>query len=165
MRDNGLVRATPVDPADAALRLHLRDALVAASVAAACSGVPSTLHALITRADPLEATRAAGTLVLPRETRTVPLVLAAVPAHMAISLGWAVVLAVSLPRRRTVSAGALAGLAIAALDLGVFGRRFPRIRALPLWPQVADHLAYGAVVGAVVAHRRAQRDQIDANSQ
>ncbi len=49
---------------------------------------------------------------------------------------------------------ALAGLAIAALDLGVVGRRYPRIRALATMPQVLDHVAYGATVGAVLSRRR-----------
>ena len=143
----------------------LADGLSAGGLAAVLSGAPSTLHALLTGADPLEATLAAGTLVLPRETRPLPLLLVALPVHTAISLGWGVVLALGLPRRRTVAAGAFAGLAIAALDLGVVGRRFPRIRALPALPQVADHLAYGVVVGAVVARRRARRREVDADGQ
>ena len=48
---------------------------------------------------------------------------------------------------RGVRRGALAGLAIAALDLGLVGRRFPRIAALPLLPQLADHAAFGAIAG------------------
>ena len=116
--------------------------------------MPSTAHALLTGASPLEATLAAGTLVLPRETRPGPLLLAAAPAHVAISLGWGVALSLGLPRRAPLATGAVAGLAIAALDLGVVVRRYPRIRALPLWPQVADHVAYGAVVGVVLGHRR-----------
>jgi len=133
------------------------DGLAAGAVAAVLSGAPSTLHALATGASPWEATLAAGTLVLPGERRPAALVLAAVPAHTAISLGWGVVLSLVLPRQRTIAAGALAGLAIAALDLGIVGRRYPRIRALPTWPQVADHVAYGAVVGAVIARRRGGR--------
>jgi hypothetical protein len=135
----------------------IADGLIAGAVAAVVSGAPSTVHALATGRDPLEATRAAGTLLLPRETRSLPLLMAAVPVHAALSLGWGLVLAAGLPRRCTVAAGALGGLAIAALDLGVIGGRFPRLRALPQWPQVADHLAYGAAVGAVVARRRAPR--------
>jgi hypothetical protein len=76
---------------------------------------------------------------------------AGVVAHGAISLGWGVVLTVVLPRRRTVVWGALAGLVIAGLDLGVLGRRWPRIRALPTLPQVADHITFGALVGAVIS--------------
>ena len=139
----------------------LRDGLVAGGVAAVVSGAPSTVHALATGADPLEATLAAGTLVLPRERRALPLLLAAVPVHVALSLGWGVALALSLPARRTTVAGAAAGLAIAALDLGVVGRRHPRLRALPTGPQLADHVAFGAVVGAVLAHRR----QVDAHGE
>jgi hypothetical protein len=77
--------------------------------------------------------------------------------HLALSLGWGVVLALALPRRRTVPAGAAAGLAIALLDLGVMGRRLPLVRALHTLPQVADHVAFGAVMAAVVARRRAGR--------
>ena len=132
----------------------MHDGLVAGAVAAVLSGAPSTLHALATRSDPLEASLAAGTLLLPRERRRPVLVLAAVPVHLALSLGWALVLAALLPRRRTVAWATLAGLAIAALDLGVVGRRVARIRALPQLPQVLEHVAYGATVGAVLSRRQ-----------
>jgi hypothetical protein len=125
--------------------------VAAGAVAGVVSGAPSTLHALARGGDVLEASKAAGTLLRPRATRTGPLLGAAALAHAALSLGWALVLAAVLPRRRTAAAGAAAGLAIAALDLGLIGRRFPRIRALPTAPQVADHLAYGATVGAVLS--------------
>jgi hypothetical protein len=132
----------------------VRNGLAAGAAAAAVSGAPSTLCALVAGDDPLEATLAAGSLVLPRETRRGRLAAAAVPVHLALSLSWGVALAHLLPRRRTVAAGALAGLAIAALDLGVVGRRFPRVRALPVLPQVADHALYGATVGLVLRQRR-----------
>jgi hypothetical protein len=131
-----------------------RDVIVAAGVGALVSGAPSTLHALATGRDPLEAARAAGSLLLPRERRPVVLVLAAGPVHGAVSLLWAGVLARTLPRRATVLAGAAAGLGIAALDLGLIGRRIGPIRRLPPWPQVADHVAFGASVGGVLAYRR-----------
>lgn len=126
--------------------------------AAATSGAPSTLHALATGRDPLEATRSAGSILLPAERRTLPLVAAAVPVHFALSLGWA--FALDRAGIRGSRAGALAGLAIAALDLGVAGRRIPRVRALPLGPQVLDHLAYGAVAGIVLGRRRRRRDSV-----
>ncbi|GHJ40203.1 hypothetical protein [Streptomyces sp. TS71-3] len=123
-------------------------------VAGVLSGVPSTVHALATRRDPLEATRAAGSLLLPDEVRSVRLLAAAVPVHFGISVGWGVALAAVLPRRATTAWGALAGLAIAGLDLGVPGRRTARVRELPRWPQVADHLAYGVIAAAWVAASR-----------
>ena len=92
--------------------------------------------------------------MLPRETRRSRLVAAAVPVHVAVSLGWSVVLAHVLPRRPTLVQGVVAGLAIAAFDLGTVGRTFPRIRSLPLGPQLADHALYGAVVARVLAGRR-----------
>ena len=133
------------------------DALVAGAVAAVLSGVPSTLHALLRGIDPLEASLAAGTLLLPDEQRPSRLLPAAMLAHGALSLGWALVLAAVLPRRRPVAWAVVGGLAIAALDLGVVGRRFPRIRALALLPQVLDHVAYGATVGYVLSRRRSAR--------
>jgi hypothetical protein len=128
-----------------------RDALAAGMWAAVLSGAPSTLHALATGRDPLEATKAVGSILLPGERRTVPLVAAAVPVHLALSLGWALVL--DRVRVRGPVRGAAAGLAIAALDLGVAGRRLPRVRALPLAPQLLDHAAFGAIVGARLGRR------------
>ena len=139
------------------LREVLRDGLAAGSVAAVVSGAPSTLHALLTGGWPLEPSLAAGTLLLPDERRATRLLPAAAAVHVVLSLGWALPLAAALPQKRTPALGALAGLGIAALDLGVIGRRFPRIRALPPLPQVADHLAYGATVGTVLRVRRGRR--------
>lgn len=130
------------------------DALVAGTVAAALGGVPSTVWALAAGDDPLEPTLAAGSILLPRESRRERLLAAAVPVHLTLSLGWAVLLERVLPRRNEVVAGALAGIGIALLDLGLAARLFPRVRALPLLPQLADHVAYGATVGYVLARRR-----------
>lgn len=125
--------------------------LRAAAWAAALSGIPSTVHALATGRDPLEAALAAGSVLVPRETSRAKLVAAAVPVHLALSLGWT--LALDRAGVRGARRGALAGLAIAALDLGLVGRAFPRIRALPLVPQLADHAAYGAIVGFLIGRR------------
>jgi hypothetical protein len=132
----------------------MRDALHAGLIAAVVSGAPSTAIAVARGEDILEGARAAGTLLLPRETRMLPLLAAAVPVHLALSLGWALVLERVLPRHSEPVTGVLAGLAIAALDLGVIGRRLPRIRALPQPRQWADHAAYGLAVGLVLACRR-----------
>ena len=117
-------------------------------MAAVLSGVPSTLHAVATGRDPLGATLAAGSILLPGEFRRARLLAAAVPVHLALSFGWTFVL--DQAGVRTARAGAVAGFAIAALDLGLAGGRFPRIRALPLLPQVADHVAFGAVAGRLL---------------
>lgn len=133
------------------------DAVVGGLVAAVVSGVPSTVHALASGGDPLAATYAAGRLLLPHEDRRSRLVAAAAVAHGALSLSWAVPIAALTPRRGAVATGAAAGLAIAALDLGVAGRRIPTIRSLPTAPQVADHVLYGVVVAVVGSRRQARR--------
>jgi hypothetical protein len=131
----------------------IRAGLVAGTVGAIVGGIPSTAHALATGRDPLEASYAAGALLLPHEERPGRLLMSAAVAHGAISLFWGQVLVRALPRRQPVLAGAVAGLAIAAIDLGTVGRRIERVRSLPLGPQLADHAVYGAAVGAVLRAR------------
>ena len=132
----------------------MKAALAAGAAGAVTGGVPSTAWALATGNDALEATLAAGSMLLPDEERPGRLVAAAVPVHLAFSLCWATVLAHVLPRRHTVAAGALFGVAIAAVDVTAGRKRFRRIRALPVLPQIADHVAYGVTVGFVLARRR-----------
>ena len=115
---------------------------------AAVSGLPSTVITLARRESLLDGARAAGAIVLPRETRTPVLLLAAVPVHLALSLGWAVVIS-RLPRQGAIFGG-LFGLAIAGIDLGLIGRRIPAIRALPQKRQWADHVAYGLSVSLLL---------------
>jgi hypothetical protein len=130
------------------------DALAAGFAAAVVSGAPSTLVTLARREDLLESGRAAGTILLGERAAPGRLLAAALPVHLALSVGWACVLAAVVPRGRELPGCAAGGLAIAALDLVALGRRFPRVRALPQGRQWADHLAFGLTVGAVLKARR-----------
>ena len=125
---------------------RLREGLRAGAVAALVSGIPSTVYSVARRRDPLEATIAAGSMLLRHEKRRVYLVAAAIPVHLALSAFWGVVLAQYLPRNRPLAFGSISGLGIGVLDLLVVRRRFRRIRALPTAPQLADHVAFGATV-------------------
>ncbi|MEU4523563.1 hypothetical protein AB0F52_33220 [Amycolatopsis sp. NPDC024027] len=121
----------------------------AGAVAAVVSGIPSTAHAVLTGGDILAATRAAGTLLPGRRTR--PGVAAGLIAHVIVSAAWTGVLAaIARHHRLGAGGGALAGLAIAALDLGIAARAYPAVRALARGPQILDHLVFGAVVGALL---------------
>jgi hypothetical protein len=135
------------------------DALLAGLAGAACSALPSTAWSLVRGDDVLDGGRAAGAMLLPHERRTPVLLAAAVPVHLALSLGWAAVVTPVLPRRAEPAWGVAAGLAIATLDLGLVGRRIPAIRALPQGRQWADHAAYGLAVGLVVRARRRRAAQ------
>ncbi len=137
---------------------RIQDGLRAAIPAAVLSGLPSTLHSLATRRDPLEASVAAGSLLLPKETRRGRLVIAAIPVHLALSAFWSAVVATVAPRKRPGLEGIVAGLCIAAIDLGFVGRHYPRIRALQPAPQLADHLAFGLLV-TISLERQTQRDR------
>jgi hypothetical protein len=134
------------------------DALVAGLAGAVLSGAPSTVVTALSGGSVLDGVLAAGSILLPREERPLVLAAASVPVHLALSVGWAAAMAAALPRRRTVPAAVAGALAIAALDLGVIARRFPRVRALPQGRQWADHVAYGLTVGVVIVRRRAARE-------
>jgi len=136
----------------------LGDAVAAGLAGAACSAIPSTVWSLVRGEDVLDGARAAGAMVLSHERRTVVLVAAAAPVQLAISLGWAAVMAAALPRGGEAARGVVAGMAIATLDLALIGRRIPSIAALPQGPQWADHAAYGLAVGLVLRARRSRRD-------
>jgi len=146
----------------AGLPAVVRDGVVAGSIAGVVSGAPSTAYAMAAGDDPLEATAAAGSLLLRSETRVPLLLAAAVPIHCGLSLAWGVVLSALLPRRGTLPWGAVAGVAIAAVALGIVGRRFPRIQRLAPLPQVADHVLYGLATAAVLARRRARQENAPA---
>ncbi len=121
----------------------------AGAVAAVVSGIPSTAHAFLTGGDVLAATRAAGTLLPGRRTR--PGVAAGLIAHVIVSTAWTGVLAaIARHHRLGAGGGALAGLATAALDLGIAARAYPAVRALARGPQILDHLVFGAVIGALL---------------
>ncbi len=131
-----------------------RAILRGAAIASVASGAPSSAYALLRGHDPLRqgltATRAIGTLVWPG---TPGLVRGAL-AHGAISLAVGGALGITLPRRRSVACGALAGLAIGWVNLAVIApRRYPAIASLPLGPQLADNVAFGAIFAAVARPR------------
>jgi hypothetical protein len=137
--------------------------LRAAVVAGVLSGLPSTAWALLRGTDPLEASLAAGALLRPHAAARRRLLAAAVLAHGVLSAGWSLVIACLWPRRTLPVAEALArgagwGAGVAALDLGMARvsrrPRFAAVRALPLLPQLADHLAFGAIAGAVLNSRQ-----------
>lgn len=131
---------------------RLRRTMRAGSLAATFGGVPSTIYALVRGDDPFDSMRAIGSMVT-SSTDDSTLLLAAVPVHLAISIGWAAVIAGLLPARRRRLFSALMGVGIAILDLRVLGRSFPRIRALPLGPQVADHVAFAMIAAALTDPR------------
>jgi len=125
----------------------------ATAVAATLSGAPSTLDAFRRQRDlrsivvyVRDATCAVGTLVPPGR----PGFARGAIVHFGISVLCGEALARTLPESNSLTWGAAAGLAIGVVGVGVIGRRFPAIRALPLIPQLADNLAFGAVFALVV---------------
>jgi hypothetical protein len=121
----------------AAVNRYVRAVIAAGTL----SGAPSTLWALV-RGRPLtEAARAAGQLL------GKPTLVRGLLAHTALTIAWTAVLVPALPTRRRAVWGAAAGAAIHVLDMEVIGRHVPHVRDLERLPQLADHLAFGALVG------------------
>jgi hypothetical protein len=132
-----------------------RDLLYAWLIATLLSGVPSTGYALLTGADPTEATRAAGAMLLRSETSFGKLFLAAALVHAVVSLFWTSLLWFALPLRHTTLWALAASAAIAVLDLRIIAPAFfPEVAALDFWPQFADHLMWGTCVGLTLEYRR-----------
>jgi hypothetical protein len=131
-----------------------RRVIEATVVAATFSGLPSTLHALVEQRSlrsaagyGYHATRAVGTLVPPGR----PGFGRGMVVHLAISMLCGEALARTLPRDHPVEWGAAAGLVIGIINVGVIGRSLPAIRALPLLPQIADNVMFGAVFAVALA--------------
>lgn len=125
-------------------------------VAATFSGAPSTAHAVVTTGSVrtaveyvYQATCAVGTLVPPGR----PGFTRGALVHLGISVVCGEALARSLPQHHSLAWGGTAGLAIGVINVGMIGRKFPAIKALPLGPQLADNVAFGALF-ALVADRR-----------
>lgn len=125
------------------------------AVAAIFSGGPSTAYALATGGDPLEATRAAGAILVSLDAPWPLLYGAAAAVHLCVSALWTLVLARFLPAQRTYLAAALAAVGIAVLDLGILGRAFASVRPLAFGPQLGDHLAFCLLVAFVLKQRNA----------
>jgi hypothetical protein len=144
-----------------ALQFPLRHVLYGWLVATLLSGLPSTLHALATGGDVMEATRAAALMILPAggtgDWSLPEIFLAAGVVHGSISLFWALLLACVLPVRGVAAWAVAASAGIALLDLGLIAPAlFPEVAALAVPPQVADHLMWGACYGVTLARMARQ---------
>ncbi len=130
------------------LRFSLRELAWAWLAATALSGAPSTLWALYTGGDIGEATWAAGAMLLPADAPRPWLFAAAALVHGSVSAFWALVGGALLPRRHTAAWALLMAVAIGLLDLRLIAPAlFPSVAALAFWPQMADHLMWGACLG------------------
>jgi len=84
-------------------------------------------------------------MLLPHERRTAVLLVAATPVHLAISMGWAAVLATALPRGREPAWGIVGGMVIATLDLVLIGRRIPSsAHGIPTSTRLISHASQTA---------------------
>ena len=135
------------------------DVLVASAWAALLSGFPSTVYALFTDGDPLEDTRAAGAMLISFTSSDTALIMAAIVVHVAVTLFWAFLLAWLLPRRHILWSCIAASALIAFLDLKLIARWFfPDVYLLDFWPQFADHIVWGAALGAALEWRWRERN-------
>lgn len=93
-------------------------------------------------------------MLVPGETATWKLVAAAAVVHPLVSLFWSLVLWRALPQRATLEWAILAAVLIGLLDLRIIAPAFfPAVAALDFWPQMADHLMWGALFGLTVRRR------------
>jgi hypothetical protein len=131
-----------------------RDWAVAGAAATVLSGIPSTVYSMLTGADVLAPTRAAGRMLLSAGASEVQLVVAAALVHTAVSFFWAALLIFVLPQKHVVLWAVIAAALIGVLDLRIIAPSyFPEVAALAFWPQMADHVMWGASFGLALARR------------
>lgn len=130
-----------------------RRIMQATAAAALFSGAPSTLEALRRHreirpvvTDLRQATCAVGMLLPPGR----PGFIRGAIIHLGISVICGEGLARTLPETHSAGWGAGAGLTIGVINVGMIGRHFPQIRALPFVPQLADNVAFGVIFALIV---------------
>jgi hypothetical protein len=135
-----------------ARRRNQRRILEGAAVASLLSGAPSVATALAGGSVrsaleyAIDATRAVGTL----SPSGRPGFVRGAVIHTAISVAAAELLGLTLPRERSIAWGAVGGLLLGVVNVGVIARLFyPAIAELALGPQIADNIAFGVVFAAV----------------
>lgn len=138
------------------MQRSVRRRVEAISLASTLGGLPSSISTAIRTRSPasalrsgVEATRAIGVLLPPGR----PGLVRGAVAHVVISVVMGELLIRTLPGRRPIQEGAAAGLVMGIVNVAVIGRRFDEIRALPLVPQLADNIAFGVIVTAVLSRR------------
>ncbi|MGZ5153438.1 MAG: hypothetical protein ACXWI6_25360 [Burkholderiales bacterium] len=129
-----------------------RDWIVAGSAATVLSGLPSTIYSVLTGADVLAPTRAVGRMLVSAGASEVQLFVAAALVHTAVSFFWAAFLIFVLPGKHVTFWSVIAAALIGVLDLRIIARLFfPEVAALAFWPQMADHVMWGASFGVALA--------------
>jgi hypothetical protein len=141
-----------------------RDLFWAWLVATLFSGLPSTLFFTATGGDLWPPIYAVGTMVVPGESSPWLIFMAAALVHGAVSLLWTVVVASVIPVKHIPVYALAASALIAVIDLRIIAPLlFPEVAALSFWPQFADHLAWGLLVGVTLHLRRTSRQSYKRN--
>jgi len=134
---------------------RLKTTLLAGGLAGVIGGIPSTVYLLVTGGDVFESLNAVVAMVAGSELPVLQRVAIAGAVHFSLSFLWASVLAVLIPRRAPIFGTLVGSVIIAFLDLKVIAPLyFAEVAALAFIPQLVDHLAWGATVGAVLRARR-----------
>jgi hypothetical protein len=119
------------------------------------SGVPSTVFFLATGQPLWPPVHAVGSMLVSSNAAPWLIFLAAAAVHCAVSLFWTIVVVCILPAKHVVLWALGASGLIAVLDLRIIAPLFfPEVARLSFWPQFADHLAWGLLVGMMLQWRR-----------
>ena len=134
---------------------RVRTTLVAGGLAGLVGAIPSTVYLLVTGGDVFASVNAIAAMVAANELPVLHRVAVAAAVHFALSFFWTSVLVALIPRRAPVFGAIVASAIITFFDLKVIAPHyFAEVAALALVPQLADHLAWGATVGAVLHARQ-----------
>jgi hypothetical protein len=134
------------------------DVTYAALIAGIFGGIPSTLLAYFTGKDILEATHAAGAMLIAADSSSTQLFMAATLVHGSLTFFWATVLTLCVPRKHAVSCSCILMILVGFFNLSIIAPHFfPSVAALQFWPQMMDHAALGFCYGAILYWRYIRR--------
>ena len=106
----------------------------------------------------MEATRAAGAMLIAADSSVSHLLLAATLVHGSLTFFWASVLTLYAPREHAIICSTAVMVLVGFINLGIIAPLFfPSVVALEFWPQMMDHAALGFCYGAVLYWRYIRR--------
>jgi hypothetical protein len=127
----------------------VKDFIYAGMLAGIFSGIPSICYFLFLGIDWTHSTKALGLIFFDASQPGFFIYASAGIIHFTVSCFWSFILRMFLPRKNTIIWAGFAGILIAFFDLIIIARFIPTLANLDFYPQLADHILWGIIVGFI----------------
>jgi len=126
-----------------------KDFIYAALIAGIFSGIPSISYYISTGLDWTHSTKAIGLIFFDTSQSWTLIFGSATLFHFVVSCFWSFILRIFLPKKNQIILAGFAGILIALFDLKIIAPFIPSLANLDFYPQLADHILWGMIVGFV----------------